>query len=171
MRIVTKFTVGTEQGINDLIELTSTIATEKFKHLLDSSTLENYISVHFNEEELIREINSLSNQWLIVYVEDKAVGYARLTSKGERPAHLSQQRLIRIADFGVLPNYHEQTVKKSLLDKCESVAKSYKLAWINEYLENPLLGFFEANGFFREKGVYQMEELPLASTHLIKYFQ
>ncbi|MCL4639780.1 MULTISPECIES: GNAT family N-acetyltransferase [Olivibacter] len=168
MRIITKFTVGTEQGINDLMQLTSTIATEKYVHLLSPETLENYLSKHFNEDELIREINSLSNQWLVVYANDKAVGYARLTTKGERPTYLSQQRLIRIADFGILQDHKEQAIKESLLDKCVSVSKSYDLIWINEYLENPLVSFFEQNGFCRENGVYQMEELPLASTYLIK---
>jgi len=166
--IITKFTVVTEQGIDALLLLTKEIAIEKFSSLLPVQILESYIAESFNEKTLIVEVNSMANQWLIVYAGDKPAGYARITSKGRRPEFLDQKRIIRIADFGVLKKYTDPAIRQTLFEKCLSVCKSYEGVWINEYLENPLTGFFESEGFVREEDVYQMDELPLASVCLVR---
>ncbi len=88
------------------------------------------------------EVNSMSNQWLVVYVDDKPAGFARITSKGERPKAIAQKRIIRIADFGIIEAYTDPAVRQSLFDKCLSICKSYEVIWINEYSENPLINFF-----------------------------
>jgi hypothetical protein len=167
-KIITKFTVATEQGMYALLMLTREIATEKFSHLLNEQTLEKYIATNFNRERLIVEVNSMSNQWLVVYVDDEPAGYARITSKGKAPAALDNNRVIRIADFGILNKYQDPAVRHSLFDKCIMVCKPYEALWINEYAENPLLNFFETAGFVRQEMKGQMDELPLSAVYLIK---
>src|SRR5690606_816436 len=99
MQIMTKFTVGTEEGITALLMLTRQLAHEKFSSLLKKNAVDKYIDEHFNEKTLINELNSLSNQWLVVYVDDNPAGFARVTSKGKKPDILTGRRAIRIADF------------------------------------------------------------------------
>lgn len=167
-KIITKFTVGTDESIDTLLVLTKTIATEKFSKLLETSALENYIAENFNKEALITEVNTMSNQWLIVYADDVPVGYARITSKGSRHEMLNQKRSIRIADFGILENFNDPAIIISLFQKCLSVCKSYERVWINEYLENPFIGFFESEGFIRQSELHHIDELPLPSIYLIR---
>lgn len=167
-KIITKFTVVTEQGIDALLMLTKTIALEKFSNLLPAEELEKYIAENFSEKNLIVEVNSMSNQWLVVYADDKPAGYVRITSKGKRPERLDHKRMIRIADFGVLEEYTDPAVRKSLFNKCLTVCTSYDAVWINEYAENPLIGFFEAEGFLRQAGVFEHDELSLTSVCLIR---
>lgn len=167
-KIITKFTIATEQGIGSLLYLTQTIAREKFETLLPKDQLENYLSENCSEKALMAEINSMSNQWLVVYMDDQPAGFARITSKGERPETLTQKRVIRIADFGVLKEATNPAIRQSLFDKCLSVCKSYEAVWINEFTQNPLISFFESQGFIIQDGNFTMDELPLKSLCLIR---
>lgn len=149
-----------------LLILTKALAQEKFSPFIPTHALNNYIALHFSKAALIPEINSMSNQWLVVYADDDPAGYARITSKGHRPAVLEGRRAMRIADFGVLKNYTDPAIKASLFEKCISVCKSYEAAWINEYAGNPLIPFFESNGFTRQQEAFRLDELPIPSVCL-----
>lgn len=148
--------------------LTQTIAGEKFSTLLRQQDLEEYISENFSEQALMKEINRMSNQYLVVYSNNTPAGFALITSKGIRPKSLTQKRAIRIADFGILKEYDTIEIKQSLLDKCLSVCKFYDSTWINEYAQNPLIPFFESAGFIRQDEVTEFDELQLKSVCLIK---
>lgn len=165
MNIITKFTVATEQAVDTLSMLTRELAIEKFSAIIDQRMLADYIATNFNEKVLVSELNSMSNQWLVVYVDDNPAGYARITSKGKKPESLDNKRSVRIADFGVLKKYPEQAIS-SLLEKCLTVCKSYEGVWINEYLQNPLIEFFENKGFSKQPETFQLDELPLESVCL-----
>lgn len=149
--------------------LTKELAIEKFSSLLNQQVLNQYIMTNFNEQALIAELNNWSNQWLVVYVDNQPAGYARITTKGQKPLVLDHKRAIRIADFGVLSSYLQPAVSDSLLEKCLTVCKSYEGMgiWINEYSQNPLIELFERKGFTRQPESYQFDELPLASVCLI----
>ena len=167
-KIITKFTIGTEQGMGALLYLTQTIALEKYAQLVPKEKIDNYLSENFSEKALMVEVNSMSNQWLVVYVDDKPAGFARITSKGERPKAIANKRIIRIADFGILKEYTDPAVRQSLFDKCLSICKSYEVVWINEYSENPLINFFEVEGFAKQEDGIEVDELPLKYVCLIK---
>lgn len=111
-KIVTKFIIGNEQGINDLLVITTTTARERFKGKVPDQELENYISANFNKDALMIELNSMSNQYLMVYADDEPAGYARVTSKGTRPEFFAKKTLARIADFGVLTKYSDPLISK-----------------------------------------------------------
>ncbi|SJZ38707.1 N-acetyltransferase [Sediminibacterium ginsengisoli] len=167
MAIITKFTVATDQGIDDLLMLTRESAKEKFLFLPEEQIITSYIAAHLTRQALIHEVNSMSNQWLVVYADNEPAGYARITTKGKKPASLHQNRAIRIADFSVLNRHNNIAVRESLFSKCIAVCRSYENIWVNEYIENPLIDFFEANGFVRQNEAAQHDDLPLKSLYLI----
>lgn len=167
MNIKAKFTVATEQSLDILVKLTRQLAIEKFSMLLDPQVMENYITQYFNAKALVVELNSMSNQWLVVYVDDQPVGYAQITSKGKRTSYLEEKRAIRIANFGILKQYNLPEVCDVLFQKCLSVCRSYEVIWIHEYIQSPWIELFENNGFSRKKETYQLDELPLTSLYLM----
>lgn len=171
MNIITKFTVATKQGMDALLMLTKELATEKYSTLLEQKVIDSYILKNFNEQALLAEVNSISNQWLMVYIDDQPAGYACITSKGKRPQSLEGRRAVRIVDFGVLKKYPAPAVKDALLEKCLTVCKPYESVWITEYVDNPLIELFEKKGFVRQHATGQLDELPLASVCLITYLQ
>jgi hypothetical protein len=105
--IITKFTIATEKGIHDLLFLTEAMARERFAQKLSSEELESYISKNFNKGALTVDLNSMSNQYLTVYVDNEPAGYARITSRGVRPEAFDSKTLARIADFGILAKYND----------------------------------------------------------------
>nr|WP_121273390.1 N-acetyltransferase [Pedobacter schmidteae] len=168
MKVITKFTVGTEQGIEALMFLAKAILSEKLSNLLNADELDRHLEAHYSKNKLIAELNSMSNQWLVVYADDQPVGYACITSNGKRPEVQGLQRMMRIADFGILKKFSNDAIKQSLFDKCLAVCRPYEAIWINEYSENPLLGFFQDKGFVKREGRFQLDELPMASVLLVK---
>ena len=166
--IITKFTIATDQGIAALLYLTQTIAREKYADLLSEKDLEQYLDKYCSEKALLIEVNSMSNQWLVVYANNQPAGFARITSKGERPEELTQNRVIRIADFGTLSAYSNPGIRQSLFDKCCSQCKAYEAAWICEYAENPDIAFFESQGFKKTAAMTAFNELPLPAIFLIR---
>lgn len=168
-KIITKFTIGTEEGINALLFLSAAIAREKFARKIPDQELEDYINKNFNKDVLMVEINSMSNQYLIVYVDDEPAGYARVTSKGTRPELLSDKTLIRIADFGILTKYNDVLIAKSLFEKCLSISTIQQVIWISEYENSPYLEFFESYGFIRNTDISHTPELNIIPVYLVKY--
>lgn len=164
MNITTKFALGTDA----LLLLTAKLAKEKYTALLEPEILAVYIAAHFNQQALITEINNMSNQWLVVYVDDDPAGYARITTKGQQPPALAGKRVARIADFGILQAYPAPAIREALFEKCLSVCRSAAGIWINEYAGDPLIGYFESKGFSRQQGMFQVDELPLTAVCLVK---
>lgn len=167
-KIITKFTIGTEQGISTLLFLTGAIAKEKFAGKVSDQELEDYITANFNKEALTVEINSMSNQFLIVYADDEPVGYARVTSKGPRPEIFNGKTLAKIADFGVLAQYNDPLICKSLFEKCLSISTMQQVIWIGEFEGNPYIDFFESYGFKQNTDVVASHELSLPPVFLVK---
>lgn len=167
-KIITKFAIGTEQGISDLLLLTGAIAREQFAEKVPQLELENYININFNKSALLIETNSMSNQFLIVYADDEPAGYARVTSKGLRPAILDHKTAVQIADFGILTKYDEPSVRQSLFERCLSVSTMQQVVWINEYDTSPNLPFFESYGFSRNTDIKVPKDLPLSTIYLSK---
>lgn len=167
-KIATKFTIGTEEGINVLFFLTVATAREQFAGKIPAQELEDYISRNFNKDTLMVELNSMSNQYLIVYADEEAAGYAKITSKGLRPEFLDHKTLVRIADFSVLAKYDDPLISKSLFDKCLSISTMQQVIWISEYENNPYLAFFESYGFKRNADIIVPKELSLSPVYLVK---
>ena len=145
-KVITKFRVATEDAISELLYLTRTIALEKYAHLVKEEVIEAYISLHYNDKQIIDEMNSFGNQWLVVYVDEKAAGYAFITTQGKRPGVLEGKKAVSIADFCILREYLPGEAKQSLLNKCLAIGKGYESIWLTEQIDSPLLSFFEAHG-------------------------
>ncbi|WP_104381616.1 N-acetyltransferase [Sphingobacterium sp. HMA12] len=167
MNIVTKFALATDESVDILLELIKELATEKFSSILDKASVQLYIEKYYDRKYFISEINSMSNQWLVVYVDDKAVGYAKVTSRGKVPQALKERRSIRIGDFSILRKFSQDEIRESLFQKCFSISKHVDGIWINEYLGNPMIEFFENKGFLREAGPWEFDEIALPSVCLI----
>ncbi|WP_114940660.1 N-acetyltransferase [Mucilaginibacter endophyticus] len=167
-KIVTKFTIGNRDGFDALLFISTAIAKEKFAGKIDDQGLQVYINRNFNESELLKELNSLSNQYLIVYVNDEPAGYAKVTSKGTRPTIFEGKTLARIADFGVLEKHNDPLIRKALFEKCLAISTAQQAVWISEYENSPHLDFFESYGFKRNTDIIAPKELPLPPVYLVK---
>lgn len=166
MNIITKFAIATDEATDVLFELTRELATEKFASILEARVIAAYINKHFDRKYLVSEMNSMSNQWLVVYADNLAVGYAKLTSIGKTPELLAEKRALRIADFSILEKFSAPEIQNSLFEKCLSLCKHVEGIWVNEYIGNPIITFFESKGFERLSGTFQFDDIALPSACL-----
>jgi hypothetical protein len=167
-KIISKFTTATEEGVDTLLVLATAIAREKFGSITTNKVLEQYITDNFNLKTLVVEMNSMSNQWIVAYFNNKPAGYARITSKGKKPRDLEHKRIVRLADFGILKKYDDPQIALSLFDKCLSICRSYDGIWIHEYADHPLLCFFENHGFIKLHELSGQYELPLPDLYFFR---
>ncbi|GGG64925.1 hypothetical protein [Epilithonimonas arachidiradicis] len=136
MNIISKFTVGSERGVDLLLELKEVQLKEMYQDLLDANELEIFLENELDRRTIINELNDLSTQLIIVFQEEKAVGYAILKNSFEQPKILEGQKAIQFSFF-VLHDYHKSEVFQSLWEKCLSVTRNYS-HW-TEIPENDLL--------------------------------
>ncbi|MBB2151610.1 GNAT family N-acetyltransferase [Pedobacter gandavensis] len=147
-KIKTKFTIASEEGIALLQMLGEKRGQEKYASILDTTQLENYLYDKFNTATIINNLNTFSNQLIVVYVADQPAGYAYLSGNGNVPDDLQDKRMIHLEDFEVLQEYQGSGAKEVLMEKCLSVGKSYEAIKIRENAEEmEMIAFYEQYGF------------------------
>lgn len=166
--IVTSFCIGTEECKQTLSYISAATAREKYAGKITPARLKDYIQKKFSNGALHVDMNSLSNQFLVVFADGEVAGYARLTSKGARPEIFNGKSIMRIADFGVLKQFNDIRVKMSLFEKCLSVCGLQQIVWIGEYDQNPDLEFFASYGFVKNHAVTGVDEVGLPLVYMVK---
>lgn len=147
-KIKTKFTIASEEGVALLQMLGEKRGQEKYGELLDVSQLENYLFDKFNTATVISNLNTFSNQLIVVYVEDQPAGYAYLSGYGAVPEELKDKRVVHLEDFEILQAYKESGAQEILLEKCLNVCKSYEALKITEKADaKGMISFYEQYGF------------------------
>jgi hypothetical protein len=167
-RITTNFCINTEQDRKTISFISRATAREKYSGKVPEADLEAWIEKNFNDHALRIELNNFSNQFLVVYVDDELAGYARVTTKGERPEIFSDRSVIRIADFAVLQKFNGTEAKKSLFEKCLRLCSTQQTVWISEYEGNPDMDLFSDYGFVKNAAIRGVNELGLALVYWVK---
>lgn len=167
MNIISKFALATDESTDTLLNLIIELASEKFGPKLETQQLNEFIEKYYNRKYFVSEMNSMSNQWIMVYVDNQAVGYARVTSRGKVPPAIDSMRAVRIGDFSILEKFRDSQIMESLYDKCISLCRHVDAIWINEYIDNPFIEFFESKGFIKQPGMYELDDIGLPSSCLI----
>lgn len=147
-RIKTKFTVASEEGIAVLQYLGETRGYEKYKTLLNKEQLADYLFDQYNRNTIISNLNTFSNQLIVVYKEEKPVGFAYLTGKGAVSEPFSARRVFHLGAFEVLNAFKESEVMDALMEKCMLICKSYDAIQLMEKAdETEMIAFYEQHGF------------------------
>jgi len=141
MGITTKFAIATEQGLEMLTQLIRDVSI---------TSLETAPSEKYSRENLIAALNSLSNQFIVVYSDALPVGYACVTATGKRPESLKNEKAVQIADFGLLKPYQQTTIQDVLLKKCLSISTIYSYVWMEIPTESPLIAYLNNHGFHEQ---------------------
>ncbi|WP_119080975.1 hypothetical protein [Chitinophaga alhagiae] len=165
-KLVTKFVVAAENTIADLCRLGRAVSMEQYAGLVRPEVLEQYIAARYHEKALTDSINNFSNQWLMTYAGEEAVGFACLGTKGKKPAAIQDVRSIGITHYGMLQAFSKEP---QLPQKLVELGGRYAAMWLAVYAESPLAGHFEKLGFRKGEAVQQGQEgLPLPFVYLLK---
>lgn len=145
MNIISKFTVGSEQGIDLLFELREVQLKEMYANILDPEKLQIFIKNEFNRRITINQLNDLSTQLIIVHEKEKALGYAILKNSFNNPEILKDKKTVQLSFF-VLRDYQTPEVFNSLWEKCLSVTRNYS-HWIEVIQNHSTIPILESFGF------------------------
>ncbi|PSL28201.1 N-acetyltransferase [Chitinophaga ginsengisoli] len=167
-RIVTNSCIGTEQNLKLLMHIGAATAREKYTGKVPVDQLEGYIQTNFSYQALRIEVNSMANQFLVVWVNGEVAGYARVTSKGQRPEILQGKSVIRIADFRVLERFNEMEVKNNLFERSLSLCHAQQITWISEFADDVDIAFWESYGFVHNAAMTGINELGLPVVCLLR---
>lgn len=151
--IKTKFTVASEEGIDVYHHLVGQVILQKYGGVADGDN-DSYVT-SLNREHTVIELNTFSNQLIVVYVDEIPAGYAFLKGSGLVPEVLENKRNICIAAFEILEEYLAGKAKIVLIEKCLNICKSYEGIWLIKQEHEPgMRELFEAYGFYMVESVF-----------------
>lgn len=146
MNIISKFTVGSEEGISDLITIIDSSVYSLHRELVPEEEVKKYIENDIDPRKMINDLNDLSTQLIITYLDGKPVGYSILKS-GTGHSSLPEGKKATEISFVILPEFDSAEVRESLWKKSRSAASFTDIIWINMMVHDPLAAFLKDSGF------------------------
>jgi len=146
MDIISKFTVGSEEGISDLITIIDSSVYSLHKDFVSEEDIKKYIYNDIDPRRMINELNDLSNQLIMTYADQQPVGYSIIKSGSVYPGIPEGKRSAEIS-FVILPEFDFPETRQSLWKKCRSALGFTDIIWINMLSHDPLLEFLKESGF------------------------
>lgn len=145
MEIISKFTIGSEEGISDLITIIDSSADNLYKTFVSEEDIKSYKS-GIDPRKMINELNDLSNQLIMTYADQSPAGYSIIKSGSVYPGIADGKRATEIS-FVILPEFDSPELRLSLWKKCRSAINFTDEIWINMLSHDPLLAFLKELGF------------------------
>ncbi|MBV8324910.1 hypothetical protein [Chryseobacterium sp.] len=146
MDIISKFTVGSEEGISDLITIIDSSVYTLHKDFVAESDINQYINKEIDPRKMINDLNDLSNQLIMTYADQKPVGYS-IVKSGSVYAGIPEGKRATEISFVILPDFDSPEIKQSLWKKCRSAVSFTDIIWVNILAHDPLLEFLKETGF------------------------
>lgn len=151
MDIISKFTVGSEEGISDLITIIDSSVYTLHKDFVTEEDIKKYIHNEIDPRKMINDLNDLSNQLIMTYADQKPVGYSIIKSGSLHPGISEGKRATEIS-FVILSAFDSPETRQSLWKKCRSAVSFTDIIWINMLDHDPLLAFLKESGFISVSG-------------------
>lgn len=146
MDIISKFTVGSEEGISDLIAIIDSSVHTLHKDFVSEESIKEYIQNKIDPRKMINDLNDLSNQLIMTYADQQPVGYSIIKSGSLHPGIQDGKRATEIS-FVILSAFDSPEIRQSLWKKCRSAVSFTDIVWINMLDHDPLLEFLKESGF------------------------
>ncbi len=111
--------------------------------------MDQFLNVEFTTERLIAEVGAEGNEFLLAFIADELVGYARLRDAAN-PPELGDSPAIELARIYSLEKAIGKGVGKALMQKCIELArdKGRKLLWLGVWEHNRrAIDFYTKWGF------------------------
>ena len=161
MEIVSKFVIGSDQGMDEFFDVKKAFIRESYKEILTSEEIENYIAENFDQRKMINVLNDFSNQLIMVFADQKPVGYCFFQGGFSYPDAKENQKMTAITEFAILPEYDLPDVKNALWKKVKSAIQFTDSIWMNINDDDAQLDFFKDQNFvFVKKTISEPFNLP-----------
>ncbi|MDR6487139.1 hypothetical protein J2799_001624 [Chryseobacterium vietnamense] len=146
MDIISKFTVGSEEGISDLITIIDSSIYTLHKEFVSEEDIKKYIQHEIDPRKMINDLNDLSNQLIMMYADQKPIGYSIIKSGSLHMGIPEGKRATEIS-FVILSEFDTPQTRQSLWKKCRSAISFTDIIWTNMLDHDPLSEFLKESGF------------------------
>jgi len=161
MEIVSKFVIGSDQGMDEFFDVKKAFIRKSYKKIITSEEIENYIAANFDQRKMINVLNDFSNQLIMVFADQKPVGYCFFQGGFSYPDAKEDQKMTAITEFAILPEYDLPEIKNALWKKVKSAIQFTHSIWVNINDNDAQLDFFKDQQFtFVKKSTSEPFNLP-----------
>jgi ribosomal protein S18 acetylase RimI-like enzyme len=123
--------------------------TETYARFNTQQNFQKYVKASFSKKATAEQLEDDRNFFLIAYLNNKQVGYAKL-SENNKPFHDKSINAVELERIYVLKDFQGGGIGKILLDKCLAFAqlRKYPVMWLGVWEENlRALKFYQRQGF------------------------
>lgn len=139
--------IATIEDIDSLCEIGAMTFVETYGEQNTPENLLNYLEEKFNNEQILGEIKTPKTIFLLVELENKAIGYAKMrVNLVENPDTAS----LEIERIYIGKNHHGKKYGAALMQKCIDIAleNNYESIWLGVWEHNPkAYNFYQKWGF------------------------
>jgi ribosomal protein S18 acetylase RimI-like enzyme len=132
-------------------------------HSAPKEDIDNYTSINFNEENFIKELTDIKNQYFLIHHKDKIAGYSKVVfnSKNE---NISENKITLMSRLYLLEEFYGLSLGKELFNFNIELSKqnNQKGIWLAVWIENKkAISFYKKMGF-KKVGDY---DFKISETH------
>ena len=135
------------------VELLRHLAIQTFKEAFAEGNSETemtlYLEKSFSREQLLKELNSASSEFYMVYLEDIPLAYLKVNFGNAQTESIDADAL-EIERIYVLKTYYGKSVAQLLLNKSITIARQNQktFIWLGVWENNHrAVAFYKKNGF------------------------
>ena len=123
--------------------------TETYAEFNSKENFQKYVRRSFSRKSTMEQLEDNGSFFLIAYLNDKQVGYAKLL-ENNKPFHDKSINAVELERIYVLKEHQGHGIGKTLLDKCLAFAelRKYPVMWLGVWEQNmSALKFYQRQGF------------------------
>jgi diamine N-acetyltransferase len=139
--------IATIEDTDLLCEIGAKTFVETYAHMNTPENMKNYLSEKFNKQQISDEIQTPKTIFLLVELENEAIGFAKMRVNLEENPDVDSLEIERIY---ISKQYHGQKYGAMLMQKCIDVAleNNYESLWLGVWEHNPkAINFYQKWGF------------------------
>ena len=129
--------IANQQQAGLIADLSRQTFYETFASMNTKENMDKFMKESFSKEALMNEVGVPGSIFLLAYIGEEPVGYARLR-ENNNPPELGNVRALEIARIYSLTKYIGRGVGSALMQACIDIAKNKNLdtLWLGVFQEN-----------------------------------
>jgi GNAT superfamily N-acetyltransferase len=139
--------IATSEDVEVLCQIGEKTFVETYGEQNTPENLQQYLDEKFNKEQILDEINTPNTIFLLVELNNRAIGYAKMRLN---LAENSDPKALEIERIYIEKERHGLKLGAALMQKCIDVAleKGYQSLWLGVWEHNPkAIEFYQKWGF------------------------
>ncbi|QGU94004.1 GNAT family N-acetyltransferase [Clostridium bovifaecis] len=145
-----KIVKGEPKHSEHISYLGKTTFRETFGYLFNPKTLDNYLETTFNSKKIKKSIEQSKNHFLIVYLDNEPIGYAKIKEDSTYEGIDSSKNQLQLQKIYLLSSYHRLGIGTIMMECCKDIFNKFSpiTVWLDVHEDNiKAINYYEKCGF------------------------